>query len=514
MSGHSQSHDNRAQKTPDVHRAPQTAPAAGAVDFQPALSVAGGLSDPDSIIQLQRIAGNRAVNSLINGKGAHRQAHGSIQRLMSASAFKAATSVSGKRRSSAKIDTIDSALKKIEQIGMDLGLLSELQDVIDHWLSTHVDDSSKTIVGRRPGVLQLRNEVTEEIKKVTAEFSKQSETTGDGAPQGRSRRNAMSFQIVGAGKKYKKDFSDFDSKQFRVSGRAPLRTIEEVKRTETDDGKIVYYATGLVTGFNGKVPVIVPYPEPISLGDWYPQVTHINGMAVAPKSGIQSAMALQESVNSAMGGEGATDVAMGQDAVDVLYTYSAQRGGLFPDVWDCIKGKVGVVDEATEKQIEIIMDAVHRKKRVTVSAHSRGTIKTDNAVKEAHKKLSDERVPLVRSTMWDQVVAYWQKNDPGIGLEPELLAEMSLRGIAEDQIKTEMNQYIQVIYAGNAVQYPSSIVPPTLYAGGLDMVSFFVGSYTKLLGNAKSPGFFKGHGFVGNYVPTVGKEIAKDLKGR
>lgn len=504
----------KSSPTPSVSSVPQTIPANGDVEFLPPSPLTANLPDSQAIVQLQRIVGNRAVASMLNGSNAQQPANGRIQRLMSASAFKAATSVSGKRRSSAKIDTIDSALKKIEQVGMDLGLLSELQDVIDHWLSTHLGDTSASILGRRPGVLQLRNEVSAEIKTITSKMSEQADTAEGGVPQGRSRRNAMSFNVVGAGKKYKKDFSDFDSKQFRVSGRAPMRNIEEVKRTENEDGKIEYYATGLVTGFNGKAPVIIPYPEPISLGDWYPQVTHINGMAVAPKSGIQSAMALQEAVNSAMGGEGATDVAMGQDAVDVLYTYSAQRGGLFADVWDCIKGKVGVEDPATEKQVEIMMDAVHRKKRVTVSAHSRGTIKTDNAVKEAHKKLSDERVPLVRSTMWDQLVDYWKKNDPGIGLDPELLAEMSLRGIAEDQIKTEMNQYLQLIYAGNAVQYPSSIVPPTLYAGGLDMVSFFVGSYTKLLGNAKSPGFFKGHGFVGNYVPTVSKEIAQDLKGR
>ena len=133
---------------------------------------------------------------------------------------------------------------------------------------------------------------------------------------------------------------------------------------------------------------------------------------------------------------------------------------------------------------------------------------------EAHKSLSAERLPQVRTDMADSVREYWEANDPGMGLPPELLAEISFKGIADKQAKEEMNLYIHLIYAGNAVQYPSSIVPPTLYAGGLDFVSMFVGSYTKLLTGAKSPGAFKGHGFVGNYVPHVGKEISDDIRKR
>jgi hypothetical protein len=468
--------------------------------------VISGLFDQDAVVQLQRLAGNRAVGGLLGG-ASQRKSPAAIQRLMSLSAFKESSKKSGLFSGRGKLKKVDAALKKVEQVGIDMGLLSELKDAIDHWLSVEPESS------RRPAVEILQAEVGAEIQKIVTTISEKGQ--GDGAqPQTRSRSNAMSFNMVGAGKKYKKDFSDFDSKQFRVSGRAPNRVVEEVKRTVGEDGKVTYYATGLVTGFNGKAPAIAPYPEPISLGDWYPAVTHINGMAVAPKSGIQSAMALQESVNSAMGGTGDVDVAMGQDAIDVLYTYSAQRGGMVSDVWDCIKGKVGVEDPATEKQIEIMLDAVRRKKRVTVSAHSRGTIKTDNAVMEAHKILSAERLPQVRTDMADSVREYWEANDPGMGFTPEMLAEISFKGIADKQAKEEMNLYIHLIYAGNAVQYPSSIVPPTLYAGGLDFVSMFVGSYTKLLTGAKSPGAFKGHGFVGNYVPHVGKEISDDIKKR
>lgn len=485
--------------------APQKSTAAKAPASTGPASPLSGLLDQDAIVQLQRLAGNRAVSGILGG-GVQRKNAADIQRLMSVKDFKQSSKKSGLFSGRGKLKKVDAALKKVEQTGLDLGLLNELKDAIDHWLSVEPDSS------RRPAVEVLQAEVATEIQKIVTAISEKGQDGGE--PQTRGRSNAMSFNVVGAGKKYKKDFSDFDSKQFRVSGRAPHRIVEEVKRTDDGNGNITYYATGLVTGFSGKAPVIAPYPEPISLGNWYPQVTHINGMAVAPKSGIQSAMALQEGINSALGGTGDIDVAMGQDAIDVLYTYSAQRGGLFSDLWDCIKGKVGVDDPATEKQIEIMLDAVRRQKRVTVSAHSRGTIKTDNAVMEAHKILSAERLPQVRATMADSVREYWEGNDPGIGIPPEVLAEISFKGIAEKQIKEEMNLYIHLIYAGNAVQYPSSIVPPTLYAGGLDFVSMFVGSYTKLLTGAKSPGAFKGHGFVGNYVPHVSKEISDDIRKR
>jgi hypothetical protein len=468
---------------------------------------------PNDVIRLQRVMGNRALARLISSKnqtsanGIHRSTSGKpafIQRLMSVKEFKKSTSVNWSRRK--KITQIDEALKKIDQTGPDAILLTELQQAIEAWLSTDEADTP-----RKAGVIALQTEVTAELTKIQEKLATPV-PQGDEVPQTRQRRGAMSVNVMGVGKKYKSDFSDFDTKQFRVSGRAPNRTIEEVKRVVMEDGRVVYYAMGLVTGFNGKVPMIAPYPEPISLGDWYPSVTHINGMAVAPKSGILSAEALQESVNSALGTDG--DVALGQEAVDVLYTYSAQRGGVVSDVWDCIKGKVGVEDPATEKQMEIMLDAVHNKHRVTVSAHSRGTIKTDNAVMSVHDMLSQEILPEARAEVFDEAVAYWTNNDPGLGIPPESLALITVQRTAGDRAKALMNQYIQLVYAGNAVSYPSSILKPTLYVGGLDPVSMFVGSYTKTFMGAKSVGKTAGHGFVENYVPSVGKEIAKDIKSR
>ncbi|MBK9125186.1 MAG: hypothetical protein IPM16_18970 [Chloroflexi bacterium] len=309
-----------------------------------------------------------------------------------------------------------------------------------------------------------------------------------------------------------KDFSDLDSTQFRVSGGKTDRKIEVVERTQKPNGQVVYFATGEVTGFNGKRPIIRQYDVPVSLGNWYPSVTHINGMAVAPQSGLNSAVALLDAVNDAMGS--ATDSAFDQSAIDVLYTYSAQRGGLVSDLWDCIKGKVRVNDRATGKQVEIMLDAITRKKRTTVSAHSRGTIKTDNAVRKVHKKTTRDLLPSLRKQHYNALVKKWEGADTGIGIGPKEMAEMELYRMAEQEAKQVMDRYIQLIYAGNAVQYPSSALKPTLFVGGLDFVSMTVGSYTKLISGAKSVGKLAGHGFSKNYSKAVGTAIAQDIRNR
>src|SRR5205085_10922196 len=123
-------------------------------------------------------------------------------------------------------------------------------------------------------------------------------------------------------------------------------------------------ATGRVVDFQGAMPVVERYNVPKSLGNWYPQVTHLNGMAVKPQSGLESALALQESVNKTLDDKMQADgVALNQDAVDVLYTYSAQqaKGGLSAlglDIVNCIAGKVGIEDTVTERQEDIMFDAI------------------------------------------------------------------------------------------------------------------------------------------------------------
>ncbi|MEP0859571.1 DUF4157 domain-containing protein [Trichocoleus sp. DQ-U1] len=444
--------------------------------------------------------------------------------IMGVKAFQAATSVSFSRRPS-ELKKVDEALKKVQQAGTDSILLGELLEAIDRCL-----DKFSDLHPRRSGVISLRDQVIEQQTEISLKLQ---DNDQQAPAEGRSRSGAFSAEKQSVGKG--SNFSDFDSKQYRVSGRSPNRIIEEVKRTQLGNGKVVYFAMGLVTGFNGKAPRVAPYPQPVSLGDWYPSVTHINGMQVAPKSGLLSAAALQESVNEALDAQ--DDAALGQNAIDVLYTYSAQRGGVVADLIDCLKGKVQVDDEATEKQEEIMLDAVRRKTRVTVSAHSRGTIKTDNAVRNVHEVLKQEYLLLARQDpavlkIYQDFALFYQENDMGLGIDPEILAaaarEEAAKRMASDRAKEDLNTYIQLIFAGNAVQHPSSILKTDLYVGGFDPVSFAVGTYSHIGsridsalgtgGHAKSTvhsvGKTKGHGFVGNYVPAVSDKIAEDLSGR
>lgn len=466
--------------------------------------VTSDLSTPASllndVIHLQRLIGNRATSQLIASKSKlpagtlHRSAASGgamIQRLMTSEAFKEKTKVNWSTRSDA-LEKIDLALKEIEQAGADALLLGELQKAIDAWFKTKEADGE-----RRSGVEALQAEVSEELRR---------------AREHREDQGVVLNAPTPSSKQYKRDYSDFDSKQFRVSGRAPNRMIEEVKRVADEDGDVTYYAMGVVTDFNGNVPVISPYPEPISLGDWYPSVTHLNGMDVNPKEGLLSASALQESVNKAL--EGEDDVALGQDAVDVLYTYSAKRGWMGSDLWDCIKGKVEVEDTATEKQQEIMLDAIRNKHRVTVSAHSRGTIKTDNAVMTVHDILSAEYLSDTKSEYYEAALDHWKGFADAYGIPAEEMADMTVKQLAGKKAKEDMNKYVHLIYAGNAVSLPSSVLKPSMYVGGLDMVSMAVGSYSSTIMGTKSVGKLKGHEFIGNYVPSVGKEIAEDIKKR
>ena len=152
-----------------------------------------------------------------------------------------------------------------------------------------------------------------------------------------------------------------------------------------------------------------------------------------------SAVALQKAVNGEVTG----------DPVDVLYTYSASRG-FAVDVLSCVGAKAGKGGNVTELQVGLMTSAVETKRRITMSAHSRGTIKTDNAVRLTFKRLVAKKVKKGRK----------QK-------------------AAESDVKTAMDRYIQLIYAGNAVSYPSSVLKIKMFTAGGDLVSMGVGTYTE-----------------------------------
>ena len=315
---------------------------------------------------------------------------------------------------------------------------------------------------------------------------------------------------------HRSDFNDLNATQYLVTdGR-----IEAVNR-RVEEGKVVYYRTGSVEMGTGDRPKITPYDQAIAMPDgWLPTVTHINGMMVKPNGGLGSALRLQKELQDA----GTKQALLAADVPSVLYTYSAHRG-FVTDLAECVWGKLYQDDDATDRQTQIMLDAVSNQHRTTVSAHSRGTIKTDNAVRNAHAKISGERLeaaiknPTVIKLARDAAQLAADANT-GIGLTPAMLIPTYIRLFARehaDRTATdELDQFVQLIYAGNAVQFPSASVNLNLIVAGSDPVTIGVGKYFGFAKGKKTKmtDVAGGHGFDDNYAATVARLIITDLEAQ
>jgi hypothetical protein len=247
-------------------------------------------------------------------------------------------------------------------------------------------------------------------------------------------------------------------------------------------------------------------------------VSHINGMMVKPESGIGSAKKLRDAVEANLGPEG---VAL---EIDVLYTYSANRG-FAHDLLECIKGKLTMRDEATQAQETVMLDAVRGKHRVTVSAHSRGTIKTDNAVRNVHRILSDEQFGTALASKEAinagieaerELVPQYEELGISAAVLRQIVTREKARQIANAEATKQLDDFVQLIFTGNAVQFPSTLMAGHIVVAGGDPVTIAVGKYFRKAtpGNYEMHDVGGGHGFNENYVDTVGKLVGQDLLKR
>lgn len=171
-----------------------------------------------------------------------------------------------------------------------------------------------------------------------------------------------------------------------------------------------------------------------------------------------------------------------------------------------------------------MLDAVNAKRRIFVSAHSRGTIKTDNAVRTTFKTLVAQYTPAMtllgtvkadareRAKLLEETGLMNARTARAIALQQSAAIE------AERQVKKDMDQYIKLVYGGNAVSYPSSVIPVEMFVGSKDFVSLGVGTYTKAgakwaSGNKDSVLHKQGggHGYTENYAGPVGGAIGEDI---
>jgi hypothetical protein len=339
---------------------------------------------------------------------------------------------------------------------------------------------------------------------------------------------------------YNGDFQDLNASMYRITTGGK---IQRVARKIREDGKPYYVATHNVDIdqiSEDEPPKLTELTPQEDLKDWYPQVTHINGMQVKPKDGINSARGLQKLLE-----------ANGMKNPDVLYTYSSTQG-LLTDLAECIAGKLSLGDPETESQETLMWDAIKNQHRTTISAHSRGTIKTDNAVRNVHKRLSkeyfssaanSEEAKQAEAAAINEYLESSVYGEPGC-LSPSYIGkiahEAKAQEIADRLASEEMNKYIHLIYAGNAVEFPSTVLKGDLYVApgnwyslwNMDYISFLVGSNfefaQKLKGtqnmtlhrlkpeevgrNEKGESEVGGHNFDKHYAGAVAKNIAEDMK--
>ncbi|MDJ1183602.1 hypothetical protein [Roseofilum casamattae] len=243
------------------------------------------------------------------------------------------------------------------------------------------------------------------------------------------------------------DYSNFDGMQFKISGRPPEVLVEVVQRKKGDYGLYEYAATGKVLNFSNHQPIIKYYDQPRSLGNWYPKVAHMNGMNIKPTTGLRDAMALQKEMNKTID-KCVDGASLNLDAVDLLWTYSASLGG-YGDVMSGVNAQSEEHQQNAERgtsntlseeiQAELMIDAVRAGRVIEMSAHSRGTLYTDLAVRIAFARL--------------------RLNVNFIYHTPR-------------QIINEMDKYINLTYAGNAIGKPSKLLPATYLVGSLDNIVY------------------------------------------
>jgi hypothetical protein len=439
-----------------------------------------------------------------------------IQRqLMSAKEFHAVTKWKWNKRRGSALNELEKMIKGY-QAQPDAGKCVYLTRLIEHanaYLVDVVNDGLDPAGPRVVGVRRLIDNAYQELMQLEQSGVRQKGSNNQPSPVDRP-----------VARKYE----DINGQQYRITGRAPSRIIEQVRRYQDEQGKVRYAAIGEVVDFSSNMPVISYYAEPVSLGDWYPQITQLNGMNVKPTTGIRDAVSLQTQVNEkieeSLGSQGLT---IGQDTIDVLYTYSANLG-LVGDLIDCVKGKIGFGDQVIELQKQVMLDAVMQKQRVVVSAHSRGTIKTDNAVRLAHRHLFENYRRIFSGARQQEAIElskeFYQALPgdirQGIG-EADAIAyffPLCASELAEQNVLNDMDSYIKLIYAGNAVQYPSSKIKIKMFVGKKDLVvSGCVGTYTNwgsrfASGNDQTSlkKVSGGHSFS-NYFRHVGEEVARDM---
>lgn len=276
----------------------------------------------------------------------------------------------------------------------------------------------------------------------------------------------------------KRPFARFQGMQIRVctDPNDPTKQTAQVV-TRNDDGS--YKVVGDVwshTGPDGKQtfagntnPDIFffstrPVDQQVDVP--MPSVTHVNGIDVTPAGGLGSAQKLQQAIAGTPGCAGdVTSNEKGTAATGggtpcancgcVLYTYSEDLGTI-GDLVQCVGAKGGWTGRVTATEVQMMRDAIANGSVITMSAHSRGSILTEDAWQIVFDGLRTDYMnsPAGRDAA-DKIRAQFaaQYGDTDDGGMWELWAQNAINDDAGRHAGNTLNDHVMVVSSGNAVSF-------------------------------------------------------------
>ena len=275
---------------------------------------------------------------------------------------------------------------------------------------------------------------------------------------------------------YKRTFEDYQARQLRVcTDEDGKQTVEEVQRNP--DG--TYTVIGEIKGnppttgdvWNTPTPV-TPYTVPA------PSVSHVNGIDNTPSEGLSGAMALQQEIHKQCPGKASGDACDECDCV--LYTYSEELG-FVSDLAQCVAGKFGWEGKVGEKQAQMMRDAIANGDHITMSAHSRGSILTEDSWNQV---FSEQRSEFMNSP--EAVAAGQEAYDMTLAETMDPISALMVSRIAQQQVAGEqaaevVNKHVTVVSSGNAVSFYNPHeegirVVSTWHGVSVDKINVFTGS--------------------------------------
>lgn len=321
--------------------------------------------------------------------------------------------------------------------------------------------------------------------------------------------------------------SELDGRQFKVCRtRDPAdasRTVESIEEVERrNDG--TYVAVGSVDPSVGLAsPADVRrYAAPRPVPPSFPAISHLNGIDNSPDEALAESSWIADHL--------VADCPAYPRQACVLATYSADRGTI-GDVAEAALAKVNVrwwkVQQQQERQMQ---DAIGSGRRITISAHSRGSIHTENAWREVRaaetsRLLKEQGATYAQDPSVKRAVDAASKTNrhTDIGtrrFEEARARRRAMRRLAETDAADLLNRHVTVVTSGNAVWMPDpSRRAIALVAegpdGGKDLISTWFG-HTRDVGGVKvvpvegDESLLK-HAFPEMYSPGVAEEHCRAI---